>query len=196
MLRPDIISRLLGYYFNTPKYEADLIRSTAEFFDKPDFKRNQDVSGVHESIGFYNEWFMYDFLLSSNETPLTNFARTNPFSLSKEEVRVYEDLLDNYFGLFEVLDVMPTKGMLLKLLLDKKEFLVEEFNASFDAEKGFGIFTRVARVGNHYEMVGSNSFAVPIYDQEFQPYLERILKKKNLTPKDIHIMLTTGDIRL
>jgi len=195
MLRPNTISRLLGYYFNTPKYDSDLIRSTREFFDKPNFERNQGVSGVGESIGFYNEWFMYDFLLSSNETPLANFVRMNPFSMSKEEIRVYEDLLDNHFDLFEILDVKPTKGMALKSLHDQKEFFVEEFSVSLDAQKGFGIFTRVAKVGDHYEMVGSDLFAVPLSNPVFKPYLEKILKKTNLNPKDIHIMLTTGDMK-
>jgi len=134
-------------------------------------------------------------LLSSNETPLANFARTNPFLMPKEEIRVYKDLLDNHFDLFEILDVKPTKGMALKSLHNQKEFFVEEFSASLDAQKGFGIFARVAKVGNHYEMVGSDSFAVPLGDPGFKPYLEKILKKKDLTPKDIHIMLTTGDVK-
>src|SRR3989344_7124887 len=124
MLRPNMISRLQGYYFNNPLYKRDLVRSTREFFDAPDFQHGGFVRGPEESIGFYNEWFMYDFILRDGESVLACFVRTNPLALSLEELSVYQDLLDNRFGLFEILSVVPLQSMELRLLTTGETFAV------------------------------------------------------------------------
>lgn len=195
MLRSDTISRLQRYYFDNPLYKRELVRSTQEFFDEPNFQYGGFVRGPEESIGFYNEWFMYDFVLRDGESVLSHFVHVNPLALSPEELGVYQDLLDNRFGLFEILSVVPLRSMELRLLTTGEIFTVVEYAATMDAKEGWGLFGRVSRVGDHYEMVGADSFTVPLRDPEFKPYLDKVLAKGKLTPKDVLLMLTTGDVQ-
>jgi len=194
MLKPGTISRLHNFYFNDPAYTNNVLRSMREFFDMPNLTQNEAVSGTEESVGFYNEWFMYDFMLRKDMSVLSHFVEENPLNVSPEEIAVYRDLLDNRFGLFEILSIVSLQSMNLRLLATGETFTVIEYAATMDAQIGWGIFARVARVGDHYEMVGADSMSVPLQDKKFKPYLDRILAIPKLTPKNIHIMLTTGEI--
>lgn len=65
-----------------------------------------------------------------------------------------------------------------------------------DMQVGWGMFGRVAKVETHYELVGADSFTVPLKDPSFAPYLKKLLAKKKSTPKDTHLMLITGEVFL
>lgn len=194
MLKHGTINRLHDFYFNEPAYEKDVVRSMREFFDRPHLTQGQAVSGTEESVGFYNEWFMYDFMLRDKVSVLKHFAETNPLTLLPEEIAVYKDLLDNRFGLFEIISVIPLQSMKLLFVTTGKIFTVIEFSATMDAQVGWGIFARVARVGDHYEMVGADCMTVPLHDPQFKHYKDQILAIPTFTPKNIHVMLTTGKV--
>lgn len=194
MLIPGTIARVYGYYFNHPVYRERVLRSVREFFDAPGLKQGGGVHGTESSEGFYNEWFLYDFSFDKSGGTLAHFIRTNPLGLEDDELRVYRELLDNRFGLFRVLRVEPLRGATLELLPSGEHFEVHEFSATMDMQEGWGVFTRVARVGDHYEMIGADSFTVPLADPAFAPYLKQLLAKKRLTPKDVHLMLITGEV--
>lgn len=194
MLPKGSIARVYQHYFDGPKYKAVVLRSMREFFDDTTLGFRGAVSGTQESVGFYNEWFLYDFDFGDGETTLEYFIRTDPLTLSEREMQMYRDLCDNRFGLFEILSVRPLESVHLRLLPSGEEFNVREFSGTMDMREGWGAFGRVARVGDHYELVGADSFTVPLADPGFQPYLKQLLEKGRLTPKDIHIMLTTGSV--
>jgi hypothetical protein len=178
----------------TRDYTDDILRSMREFFDMPNLTQSEAVSGVQESVGFYNEWFMYDFILRKDMSVLKHFVQTNPLKVSSEELAVYEDMLDNRFGLFEIISITPLQSMCLKLVAIGEIFTVIEYAATMEAQVGWGIFARVARVGDHYEMVGADGMTVPLQDPNFKPYKDQILALSKLTPKNIHVMLTTGEV--
>lgn len=194
MLKKNTIARVYEHYFDTLAYRETVTRAMREFFDLPDFPRSGIPRGTESTPGFYNEWFFYDFAFDAKGSALAHFVRTNPLALPDAELRVYRDLLDNRFGLFRVDEVEPLKGAQLTLLPDGGAFEVQEFSATMDMQIGWGAFARVARVGAHYELVGADSFAVPLEDPEFAPYLEQLLAKERLTPKDVHLMLMTGEV--
>lgn len=194
MLKKGTISELLDYYFNEPKYKKIVERSMREFFDLPHFPKVGIPQGTEESVGFYNEWFLYDFIFKDEMSTLGHFVKINPSNLTDEELSLYKNLLNNQFGLFEVLEVQPLEGARLKLLVTGEAFDVKEFSATMDMQVGHGIFARISKIGKHYQIVGADSFVVPLADPTFKPYVKKLLAKKQLTPKDLHLMLTTGEV--
>ena len=105
MLPRGSIAKVYEYYFTAPQFKDEVMCALREFFNHPDLKEGGFLKTNKKSEDFFNEWFLYDFILSNRQTVLENFISTNPFKLEDKEMELYRKLLNNKYGVFEVIDL-------------------------------------------------------------------------------------------
>ncbi|TAL50828.1 hypothetical protein EPN81_01560 [Patescibacteria group bacterium] len=151
-----IIPRVITAY-QDDGYRWEIHRAMIDFFDGMD---KSDIAellyGNPDVEGWFNEWLLYDFQLENGYTLLEDFVHENPLNLSEEELGVYRDLLDNEAGFYEILKVEKKKSLHLRSITTGHEFFVLESQGTIGVKKGHILYARVGRVGDHYELVGSN----------------------------------------
>jgi len=69
MLPKGSIAKIYKYYFRNPRYSEEILRAMREFFDRPDLEPGGSLEMNDKSEGLFNEWFLYDFVLSNGEHP-------------------------------------------------------------------------------------------------------------------------------
>ncbi|MBI2023616.1 hypothetical protein HYT01_03585 [Candidatus Giovannonibacteria bacterium] len=170
----------MDYYFGNSKYSREVIRAGIIFFNDipPDKATDQEQA-------FFNEWFVFDFILSNGKTPLQDFYDRNPYNYNFARLQIYKNLQKNEYGLYEVSDIEKGKSMALKNLRSGKSYKVREYSASFQLNTGELFFSRVADLGDHFELVGADSFKMPpeskkILVEEFGSVPEEIVNPKIL----------------
>lgn len=159
MLPKGSISRVYEYYFRAPEYRREIMRALREFFDRPDLDKSASLEVSEQGEGFFNEWFLFDFVLESGRTVLEEFISCNPLALNETEMDLYRNLRENTYGIFEVLAVERGRGLTLKDLQTGTQWAVQEVRATYDVEPGSVFLGRVGNVGGRYELVGANSFS-------------------------------------
>jgi len=184
MLPRGSIAKLYEYYFTAPQFKGEVICALRGFFNRPDLNKGSFLKTNEKSEGFFNEWFLYDFILNNGQTVLENFITTNPFKLKDKEMELYQKLLNNKYGIFEVIDLELSKSITLKDLQTGKQWLVQERKATFDLKKGYLFFGRIGEVGDHYELIGADSFTLQGVNEKVRRYLRN--KKFKLTPKEVN----------
>jgi hypothetical protein len=106
--------------------------------------------------------------------------------------------MENYFGLYEILEVRPFNGLKIKRLEDSKEFDVYEMSLTTQVEVGDLFFGRVANVGDRYELVGSDSMSFKLStlpEQQRILHTKKFSRFKNMTPIDaLNIIRNPMDI--
>jgi len=161
MLPKGSIAKIYNYYFNSPRYNDDIMSAFRQFFDQPDLDQGDSIDADQMSDGLFNEWFLYDFKLTNGETVLVDFISRNPLKISIIDISLYRNLLTtNTYSLFEVVTVDIDKGLMLKNLRTKKDVYVHEQKLTRQVQPGDMFFLRVAKVGDNYEIVGADSFLV------------------------------------
>jgi len=182
MLPKGSISKVYKYYFTSPLYTAEIMRALLEFFDDPDLRPGGSFEADEKSKGFFNEWFLYDFVLENGGSPLANFVARNPLELSAIKMTLYKDLLATHeYGLFEVLKVDVNNGLLLKNLQTGERIYVKEQKLTLQVKPGAIFFSRVGQVGDHHELVGADTFALAGVSEAIKGFLGDLGFK--LTPK-------------
>ncbi len=186
-----IISRVIGYYFSMPEFEGEILRAYNEFFGSRCESIEQIKFRDEIEEGLFKEWFLYDFKLSNNLSPLEFFYLTNPLKLSEDSLQECKDLKENSYGFYKVLEVSQGYGLVVENLQTGKVYEVKEFLATFYLSKGHVIPTRVGKVGDHYELVGSAS---PLPLIKLSPILEKKFRKLKIqwSPKVIWEMYLSG----
>lgn len=185
----NLISRLLDYFYSQEKFAAEIMRAMKEFLDVP-------ADGVlltfpEELSPHFSEWLIYDFKLADGRSPLKYFYEVNPCKLSPWVMQEYKDLQENEYGLYEVLRVDPDVGLEIRNLSSGNKYYAREHAATFRLNTGVVFFTRVAKNGDHYELVGANSLVFPIkLGDGLRQKFGR--DKQKLSPKDIRALIT-GD---
>ncbi len=191
MLPKGSITKVYEYFFTSPKYENEAMRALQVFFSHPDLNKGGDLDmGNEQSSGFFNEWFLYDFIMSDGKKPIEVFIAENPLGLNNNEMKFYRDLLDNRFGIFEVLDIDIGRSINLRDLQTDKEWLVYENKATFSLTKGRIFFARVGKVGDHYELIGADSFSLQNIDEKTKKSFRKL--KCKFTPKEANEILTSN----
>lgn len=175
------ISKVRGYYITKSEYADEISRACKEFFGEPDSPENDNP--------LFNEWLSYDFRFSDRKSMFEKYYIENPHNLPDYRREIYKTLLENYYGLFEVLEVKRYIGLSLKRLSDGKIFDVSEVSATMDLDKGDVFVTRVAKVVDHYELVGCDTQIMKLSqskDEENKKfYLKKVFPKVEMkTPKD------------
>ena len=114
MLPKGSIAKVYEYYFTAPEFSGEVMRALKDFFNRSDLDKGGSLNTTEQSEVFFNEWFLYDFILENGNTVLDDFITNNPFNLKNEEMELYQNLLDNKYGIFEVLDLELGKSITLK----------------------------------------------------------------------------------
>jgi hypothetical protein len=181
-MEPHTIERMLDYYFTKPSLREDVWRALKEFFHKPHLAPGDRLEIEEKDEGVFNEWFVFDFKLSNGKTLLEDFYERNPYNLKMARLQVYKDLQENYFGFYKVKEVRLGEGLTLENLQTAKVYEVREFTATFCLKEEQIFSARVGRVGDHYELVGSNPLFGPVrMNSNFENFLRK--EKKKLNPK-------------
>jgi len=180
-MEPGAIKKIFTYYYNYPAYQGEMEKAFRDFFN---IGENAAIFAVNgEAEPYFNEWLIFDFKLASGKTLLEDFYERNPYNLSLIDRQIYKDLMANEYGAFEVLKVDQGQGLELLSLRTAKKYYVHEFSATFQLKPGMVFFNRAAKVGDHYELVGSDSISFDVrLDQGAKNYLLKCQDK--ITPRD------------
>lgn len=161
-MKHGMIPSLLDYYYSGPIFAREISRALDEFFGY----RVQETGYLNieneDVMGLFNEWLVYDFKMTNDRTLLEDFCHNNPLDLPKDELEGYRDLMENTYGMYEILQVTWHEGMTFRDLQTEKEYWVKEKMGTEQARKGQIIFARVGKVAEHWEMIGSNGPVLPI----------------------------------
>lgn len=186
MLVPGTIRKIYDFYFDTSLHENELRRAFREFAEdeKVSIPEAAERIGI-EYEGYFNEWFLYDYIWSDKMTTLERFVRDNPLRLTGEEMRFYARLMEtNQYGLYEAIRIEPLTSMTLKNLLTGKTCIVREVKATMHTPVHAVFFARVADVGGHFEMVGADSIILGRFGAGLKKMARTWTDK--LTPKDAY----------
>lgn len=176
------IAKVGKYYFSAPQHKTDVQRAFREFFDQQDLSNGESVVASALEEGLFNEWFLYDFILSSGETPLAHFVAKNPLKASKSEIKFYRELSENnIYGMFEVKRVDVGAGLEIENVKTRVTSFVREQQLTYQVKRGDAFFARIGRVLDHDELVGADTFLLEGIDEKFK----RMVRKGHLklTPK-------------
>lgn len=175
------IPKLLSYYLSSDKFKSEIERAQKEFFD---IKEENVLLSIEEKYEpFFNEWLVYDFKLQSGKSLLEDYYYRNPKKMPLYEMQIYKDLQTNIYGLIEARKVDQSEGMEVMMINTGEIYYVQEYAATFQAREGSLFYNRVAKVGDHFELVGADSFFLPIkINLQTKKYLKNLEKK--LSPKD------------
>lgn len=189
MVPRGIISKVRQYYIDDPQYREEILRACKEFFDgaDPEATRQLYLGKVDEPL--FNEWLMYDFRFFDGKGMLDKFYEENPMSIPEYRRSIYKALTENYYGFWEVLEVRTCVGLTIKRLIDGEIFDVSEVSATFGMGIGDVFISRVASVGDHYELVGCDTNVIKLSESKDEKqnkhYIDNVFMKiKMETPKD------------
>ena len=188
MLVRGTIRKIYDYYYDSSWYKDEVLRAFREFVGEKISKTAamEKIGIKHE--GYFNEWFLYDYVRKDGMTILEHFVNANPLQLTDREIHFYKTLLEsNKYGLFEILRVEQMMGMTLKDLQTGEAYEVREMSATLDAYPGAVMFGRVADVGDHWELVGADTYMLEAGEHSWKKELKKISEK--LTPKDAYELL-------
>jgi hypothetical protein len=181
MIPRGTISKVGKYYTTSPEYVDEIARAFKEFFGKSHLEENEEP--------LFNEWLTYDFKFSDGKSMLEKYYTENPHDILDYKRKIYETLLENYYGLFEVVEVKRYVGLSIKRLKDGKIFDVSEVSATMDLDVEDIFVTRVGKVIDHYELVGCDTKVIKVSQSQDEKkkkfYMDTVfLKVKMDTPKD------------
>lgn len=177
------IINLIEYYLESNEFAYEMECAGEEFFNHEENSTDIDIS--EDAQGLFNEWLVYDFVLASGKKLIEDYYDRNPRNLSQDGLRMYKDLQNNEYAMFEVLKVEEGRGMAVKSLQSGREYYVRERKATYQIENGNIFPGRVGRVGDHWELVGTDLFFFDI--QINKKTRDRFInEKEKLTPKIIY----------
>lgn len=186
-MKPGAIVKILNYYHNNPRYKGEIEKAVRNFFNIGEKAAIFAVDGQAEP--YFNEWLIFNFKLTNGKTLLEEFYERNPYNLSPIDRQAYKYLMTNEYGAFEVLSVDQGCGMELLSLQTAKKYYVHEFKATFQSKSGLIFFNRVAKIGDHFELVGADSISFNVrLGQEAKNYL--LSSKGKITPRDAFRLAT------
>ena len=188
------IGRLLDYYFENPEFEGEIKRAFEEFFSIKNLQRNQEIEASERERAFFHEWFVYNFHLNNNKTPIEDFPERNPSNWSENRLRVYQHLQENEYGILEVLGVQRGEGLRLRNLNTKRIFDVKEYTAALELFGGELFFGRIGSLGDHYELVGADPIMLPREVKE--ELMTNELVDMELNPKVVRDLFLVAGIRI
>jgi|SRR3989344_1709160 len=182
MLPKGSISRVYEYYFTNPRFRGEIMRALREFFDRPNLDSGGHLETSEKSEGFFNEWFLYDFELSYGGSILADFIMNNPLGISEAEMILYHDLLKtNIYGMFEVKKIDINKSLTILNIQTGETTRVSERKLTHQTTLGDIFFGRIGKVGDHYELIGADTFSLVGINEAVKKSFRRM--RSTLTPK-------------
>ena len=181
-MKQKIISNLLDYYYSGQIFAGEISRALEEFFG--DQAKEAGFSEIEDDqvMGMFSEWLVYDFKMKNGRTLLEDFCHNNPLGLAEDKLMDYRELLENKYGMYEILQVSWHEGLTVRDLQTKREYWVKEKMGTEQARK----------VGNHWEMIGGNSTALPMkLGKGMRKYFSEAQDK--FTPKETYKLFYKKD---
>lgn len=130
----------------------------AEFLFWDEFVPAEHLDGIALDIAHQNfwEWLIFDYLVDEdNDKTLVDLYMETNKALSLDEHKVLTMMKNSVISLYEVQEVFPEKGLLLKDLLMGGEYDVREKSATRSARKWDIFAARLLLVDGQYIMSGS-----------------------------------------
>ncbi len=185
-MQEEVISRLISYYLENEKFSTEIERAKNIFFGTPDDTAVLMIEDKYES--FFLEWLVFDFKLSNNKTLIADYYDRNPRKLQLYERQIYKNLENNVYGLLEVKKIQTDEGLEALMLHTGKKYYLKERSATHYLNQGNLFFGRVADVGGHWELVGSDSFTLDIkLDSKARKFF--LGSGQKITPRDAIVFL-------
>ena len=186
MLPKGLLSRALDYFFSNQNiYGRELEHSALKFLDIENGEKVKEFlkKPINETqSGIMNEWLLFDFTLENGNNLIKEYIENN--FVTSYELKIYNDILGtNFYGFFEVRNVAVDEGLVLRNLRTNQDYEVKEKSATHNLQKGNLFFARLAKIDDHWEIIGANTTIIPAVkiNQDLRKvYLE---DKNPATPK-------------
>jgi hypothetical protein len=152
-VRQRLVHNLLEFY--NKSYKHTIEEAHEMFWD--DFIPQQHLEGHLLDIAYQNfiEWITFDFIIDpdTNKTLIDLYMEQN--KITQDEHCVLTKIKNSCISLYEVQEVFPEKGMLLKDLLMGGEYDVKEKLGTRGLRKWDIFATRLLMIDGQYIMSGS-----------------------------------------
>ncbi len=153
-IQKELIQKLLRFLKKT--YKGRLNDAYSVFWDDFIPEKHLDDAALNLAGINFQEWLVYDYLIDEekSKTLIDIYIEKNKI-LSMDEHTVLTKMKYSVISLYEVQDVFPEKGLLLKDLLLGGEYDVREKVATRSLRKWDIFATRLLHVDGSYIMSGS-----------------------------------------
>ena len=153
-IRERLVQELMVFFEKNYKHTLE----DAHFLFWDDFIPAEHLEGTSLDIAYQNfmEWLIFDHLIDvDNDKTLIDLYMEKNKKLSLDEHRVLTMMKNSVISLYEVQEVFPEKGLLLKDLLMGGEYDVREKSATRSVRKWDIFASRLLLVDSSYIMSGS-----------------------------------------
>ncbi len=153
-IRKHLVDELLNFYSN---YHKDTVEEAKKWF-WDDFVPEKYLDGVAVNVAYQNffEWVTFDFIVEPEvEKTLIDLYIEQTKKLTQDEHQVLTIMKHSCISLYEVQEVFPEKGLLLKDLMMGGEYDVKEKSATRSLKKWDIFATRLLLIDGQYIMSGS-----------------------------------------
>lgn len=153
-IRERLVHDLLKFFSN--KYEDSLDDAYPEFWEDFNPEEHLDENTLPlADINFW-EWIVHDYMIDDeNEKTLIDLYMESNRKLTSDEHRVLTMMKHSIISLYEVQEVFPGKGLLLKDLLLGSEYDVSEKAATGSVRKWDIFAARLLHIDGKHIMSGS-----------------------------------------
>ncbi|WP_165062195.1 hypothetical protein [Adlercreutzia sp. ZJ154] len=156
-------SKVIEYFIR----EAPRLVGTAqdEFIDlvDPDID-DDDIDSIEMVSALALEWFLFDYRMPNNNSPLENFIRTNPLGMSDSELSGFKQSVEtNYVSIFSIEGAHPEMGTVVLEDMDtKKRYPVLDYSLSSSGVEQGILGARIVKCDGAWYFAGNPAFAYPI----------------------------------
>lgn len=185
MLPKNSIGQIHDYFTGNPLYYKQIAQGFLDFFELSEPEEFYDLELTPMQEGIVNEWLVYDFRLENGNNLMQEYCEANRQNISPELLRLYDGLIKTeHFSFFEILTVSLDEGLTMRDLKTGKTYDIKEKSATHFFSPGNLFYNRVAKVDDHWELVGAENAVIPaikVSDSIRDIFLN---DKKKITIKD------------
>ena len=185
MLPSGSLKQIVDFFTANPFYSDEIKGAVLEFFNLKKIEDFADLELSTTQEGIFNEWVLFDFKLENGNNLIQEYREVTKQHTDQTLLSLYDDLIKTQnFGFFEVISVRIDEGLTMRDLKTDTIYEVKEKSATHNLRPGNIFFNRVAKVGDHWELVGADNNVLPTV--ETTENIRNIFRKdkKKLTAKD------------
>ncbi len=190
-MKQGTIATLLDHYYGDEAFSELIHAATHRFFGVPEDacdqlweQHNPDDPANEDAHALLIEWLTFDVRLPTKQTLLDHFVEENPARLSAIDLRPFDELRINQFGLFRVISSKPGR-VEVESIKTGERYAVREYSAAPNLSARDTIVARVAQADGRWEFVGAKLHVLPVeLTDQMVSWLRRA--KGRLTPKEIY----------
>ncbi|MGB9803026.1 SEC-C metal-binding domain-containing protein [Desulfofundulus sp.] len=179
------LRRKLGEFADNQCFAREAVKAQEKYLNclDPELVDRDDEFNMERCF----EWFIFDYVLPDGLSIIETF-RQSP-DLSEREQALLADWAAARVSLYEVLKVLPRKGVVLRDLLQKKELRVHDINAAAELQPGSILLMRVLKVGDEYEFSTSGlalpGFCKDVLLKKLRRDLRNYARKRNAPTREV-----------